>query len=149
MKHKRSNINFIKHQAGIGLIEVLVTVVVLAIGLLGLSALQIVSLKNNQSAMERSMAVVQSYAVIEAIRADVGSAELGLFNIGLTDSPSTGSFPASVLTAWRAELKSNLGDSATGSVNCNVTKCTVTVQWDDSKGTEGGTTEELVTEVLL
>src|SRR5690554_3660743 len=94
MKHKRSNINFIKHQAGISLIEVLVTVVVLAIGLLGLSALQIVSLKNNQSAMERSMAVVQSYAVIEAIRADVGSAELGLFNIGLTDSPSTGSFPA-------------------------------------------------------
>src|SRR5690554_2500428 len=99
--------------------------------------------------MERSMAVVQGYAVVADIRAVVGSTDLGLFNIDLTVSPSSGSFPASVLAAWRAELKSNLGDSATGSVNCNVTKCTVTVQWDNSKGTEGGTTEELVTEVLL
>lgn len=149
MKRNSLTVNSPRLQAGVGLIEILVTAIVLAVGLLGLSALQIVSLKNNQSAMERSMAVVQSYAVIEAIRADVGSAELGLFNIGLTDTPRANSFPGTVLTSWRAELKQNLGESATGSVHCDVTKCAITVQWDDSKGSEGSETEQVVTEVLL
>jgi len=95
------------------------------------------------------MAVVQSYAVIEAIRADTGSAELGLFNIGLNESPGTGSFPNSVLTSWRNQLTQSLGEAATGSVSCDVKKCTITVQWDDSKGSEGIATEQIVTEVLL
>lgn len=136
-------------QHGIGLIEILVTVLVLSIGLLGLAGLQFTSLRNNQSAMERSMVVVQGYSIIEAIRADTDSAKSGRFNIGLEDNASGSTFPANAITLWREQLIKNLGDSAKGSVNCNTSMCTVTIQWDDSRGTEGSATQQIVTEVLL
>ena len=136
-------------QMGVGLIEVLITVLVLSVGLLGLAGLQIISLKNNQSAMERSLAVVQSYTMIEAIRADTESAKQGRFNIGLEDNAGSGTFPAGVHTLWREQLKQNLGDDATGSVSCDNTECTIIVQWDDSKGTEGDDSQQIVTEVIL
>lgn len=149
MNHRISAIAFPSRQNGISLIEVLITVLVLAVGLLGLSALQISSLKNNQSATERSLAVVQSYTMVEAIRADTESAKQGRFNIALNGSPSSGTFPAGVHSTWRAQLTQNLGASATGAVSCSNTKCTITVQWDDSRGTQGSETEQIVTEVLL
>lgn len=149
MSRTASSIILISRQRGVSLIEVLITVLVLAIGLLGLSALQVSSLKNNQSAMQRSLAVVQSYTIVEAIRADTESAKQGRFNIELNADPSAGSFPAGVHTIWRKQLKQNLGESATGAVSCSNTRCTITVQWDDSKGTQGSETQQIVTEVLL
>lgn len=136
-------------QRGISLIEVLITVLVLAVGLLGLAGLQLTSLRNNQSAMERSVGVVQSYSIIEAIRADPDSAKLGRFNVALDNEPSGSTFPANSLTIWREQIKSNLGDAAVGAVSCNSTRCTVTVQWDDSRGTDGSATQQITTEVHL
>lgn len=143
MNRMRLNKPFSKYQRGISLIEVLITVLVLAVGLLGLSALQLASLRNNQSAMQRSLAIVHSYSIIEAIRAEP---ELN-FNIGLTDTPSTGSFSQNMHSRWRAQLKENLGDTATGSVNCTEKQCTIIVQWDDSRTAQGSETEQLITEV--
>jgi len=138
-----------RHQRGVGLIEVLITVLVLSIGLLGLAGLQLASLRNNQSAMERSMGVVQSYSIIEAIRADSDSAKSGRFNVGLDDDPSGSTFPGQSLALWRDQLKQNLGDAATGSVSCTNTGCTVTVQWDDRRGADGSDSQQIITEVQL
>lgn len=149
MSRTASSIILISRQRGVSLIEVLITVLVLAIGLLGLSALQVSSLKNNQSAMQRSLAVVQSYTIVEAIRADTESAKQGRFDIKLNDTPSNNTFPEKVHTLWREQLQQNLGESATGAVSCSNTRCTITVQWDDSKGTQGRETQQIVTEVLL
>lgn len=136
-------------QRGLGLIEVLITVLVLAIGLLGLASLQQASIRNNQSAMERSMGVVQSYSIIEAIRADPDSAKSGRFNIAIDATPAGSTFPANTLTMWRSELTKNLGAAATGSVDCNATGCTVIIQWDDSRGLAGDNTQQIMTEVHL
>jgi type IV pilus assembly protein PilV len=137
------------NQAGVGLIEVLITVLVLAIGLLGLAALQQVSLSNNQSAMERSMGVVQSYSIIEAIRADPDSAKSGRFDLAIDATPAGTTFPAQALGVWRDELNRNLGADATGSVECSATSCTVVIQWDDSRGLDGDSTQQIVTEVQI
>jgi type IV pilus assembly protein PilV len=136
-------------QSGLGLIEVLITVLVLAIGLLGLASLQQASIRNNQSAMERSMGVVQSYSIIEAIRADPDSAKSERFNIAIDATPSGSTFPANALMMWRSQLTQNLGAAATGSVDCDATRCTVIIQWDDSRGLAGGNTQEIMTEVHL
>lgn len=136
-------------QGGIGLIEVLITVLVLAIGLLGLAALQQASIRNNQSAMERTIGVVQSYSITEAIRADPDSAKSGRFNVAIGATPTGSTFPANILTMWRNELKQNLGDAATGSVACTATNCTVIIQWDDSRGLAGDSTQQIITEVHL
>ena len=67
-------------QAGVGLIEVLVAVLVLSIGFLGIAALQAMSLSTNNSAMARSMATIASYSIMDAMRADIANAKAGAYN---------------------------------------------------------------------
>ena len=57
--------------SGFTLIEVLIAVVILAGGLLGLAALQAASLKNNQSAYNRSQATQLAYDMADRVRANV------------------------------------------------------------------------------
>ena len=75
-------------QRGVGLIEILVAVLVLSIGLLGLAGLQLRTLRNNQSALERGIAVVETHALADALRADRTNARNGLFNLTLA-APKT------------------------------------------------------------
>lgn len=133
-----------------GLIEVLIAVLVLAFGMLGLAGLQVWSLKNNQSALERGMAVVQTHSVIDAMRADRVTALNGGFNVAIDAAVPTGTtFALGSLAAWRASLIAALGPQATGSVACNGAQCTVRVRWNDQRGTDGNAQQELVTQVQL
>lgn len=140
----------LNHQRGVGMIEVLVTVLILSIGLLGLAALQMRTLRNNQSALERSMAVAETHAVADAMRADRTNAVAGLFNIALTDAAPTGTtFREVILASWRSNLTSALGADATGSVNCNGALCTIVIRWNDSRGTAGLDQLSITTQVQL
>jgi type IV pilus modification protein PilV len=56
--------------AGFTLLEVLVAVLVLAIGLLGLARLQMTVMKSNQSAYLRSQASLLAYDISERMRAN-------------------------------------------------------------------------------
>lgn len=62
-------INF-RHVTGFTLIEVLVSMVILALGLLGLAALQGISLKNNQDAYLFSQANALAYEMSDRIKAN-------------------------------------------------------------------------------
>jgi len=137
-------------QSGVGLIEVLISVLVLSVGLLGIASLQVRAIKNNHSSLGRSMAVIQTYSISDAMRIDRTNAITGAFNLGLeTDPPIGSSFAASVLTNWRQSLRTLLGASAKGSVDCNKTACTIVVQWDDSRATQGSETQQVRVEVQL
>ena len=139
-----------RQQRGVGMIEVLITLLVLSIGLLGLAALQLRTLRNNQSSLERSMAVAETHAVADAMRADRTNAVNGLFNIALTDPAPTGTtFREVVLAAWRNNLINGLGADATGSVACNGALCTIVIQWNDSRGTGGLDQLNITTQVQL
>ena len=65
---------------GVGLIEVLIAVLVMAIGLLGIAAMQATALRNSQSSLERSQAVIQSYGILDAMRANLDVARAGTYN---------------------------------------------------------------------
>jgi type IV pilus assembly protein PilV len=138
-------------ESGFGLIELLVAVVLLSIGLLGLAGLQLRTMRNNESSLERGMAVVETHSIIDAMRADRASATADKFDIALTASPPTGTttFADVALAAWRTNLTRVLGDGATGAVACDGAKCTITVQWDDTRGTGGSSSMQLVTQVQL
>jgi type IV pilus assembly protein PilV len=62
-------INF-RHAIGFTLIEVLISMVILAIGLLGLASLQGISLKNNQDAYLFSQANALAYEMSDRIKAN-------------------------------------------------------------------------------
>lgn len=141
-------------QIGVSLIEVLVSVVVLGIGLLGIAALQATALRNGQSSIEQSHAVIQSYAMLDIIRADRENASLytssGMQCAAVAASGSAQTQAAQRrVNAWLAAVKQSVGsgiaDTATcGSVNCvsiatGGATCTVEVQWNDARAREQGT----------
>lgn len=135
---------------GVGLIEILVAVTVLAFGLLGIAALQATTLRNSQSASERSEATIATDAILERMRANLSAARIGRYDIPKTcNPPVAGDLVANDLHDWIQGLHDRLGASACGQIVCGSLKCTVTVIWDDSRGTEGGKEQSLPTETRL
>lgn len=63
-----------KTQSGFTLLEVLVTIVVLSLGLIGLAGLQAASLNNNQTAYYRGIATQQAYDIADRLRANLAGA---------------------------------------------------------------------------
>lgn len=150
MKPQQSNRGWQPRQRGVGLVEVLVAVLVLSFGLLAISMLQIRSMRNNESALQRSLAVVQSHTIADAMRADRDNAISGGFNLALASTPPTGATFARIsLQDWRAALIAVLGPAASGAVNCNGTVCAITVQWNDERGSAGATNFSVTTVVQL
>ena len=74
-------------QRGFTLIEVLITIVLLAIGLLGLAALQGFSLKNSHDSFYRSIASQQAYDIADRMVANQAGV-IGGFYDNLTATPS-------------------------------------------------------------
>lgn len=129
-------------QRGVGLVEVLIAVLVLSIGLLGLAGLQLRTLRNNQSALERGMAVVETHKIVDAMRADRANAILNLYNITLAAANPSGTlFRQVAVRRWRENITASLGVGATGSILCDGTNCTIVIQWNDQRGTQGSAAE--------
>lgn len=66
-------------QRGFTLIEVLVSGLILAIGLVGVAGLQAFALKNNQSAFMRSQATALAYDLADRMRSNVAGANSGSY----------------------------------------------------------------------
>jgi type IV pilus assembly protein PilV len=131
---------------GVGLIEVLVAVLVLGIGLLGVAAMQATALRNSQSSLERSQGVMHVYTILDAMRANPQVARAGGYNMGMTCAPpSAGTLVANDQNAWIGMLQQNLGPTACGQVTCAGAVCTISVRWDDSRGTAGATAQTFTT----
>lgn len=126
-------------QRGFTLIEVLITVLILAIGLLGLAGLQTTALRSNHSAYLRSQATVLVYDIVDRMRANRNAALAGQYNTGIGGGPSGSGMVAADLTAWKGNLQAMLpsGDGAIALANGG--RFTITVQWDDSRGAIGET----------
>ncbi len=138
-------------QSGVGLIEILVTLVILAIGILGLAGLQSQSLKNNESSLQRSQAVVLSYAAFDMLRVNRAAATNGSYNMSMTCAAPTGNTLVSNDQAyWISTLQSSLGAGTCGSINCQPTgDCTVIIQWNEQRATGGSATQTLTTRSRL
>jgi type IV pilus assembly protein PilV len=132
-------------QQGVSLLEVLIAVLIMGIGLLGIAAMQTTALRNNQSSLERSQAVIQSYAILDAMRANRAAALAGEYNTGgLICAPPVGtSHAATDIGAWMNSMETTmgnpLGDTTTcGDIACDAVTniCTVNVTWDDSRAVD-------------
>lgn len=144
---------------GIGLIEVLISVLVLGIGLLGIAAMQSLALRGGQSSLESSQAVMQTTAIIEAMRAN--SANAAQYNGTYTTTLPSGTRLADRdLNEWMASLRGvanwrgetlgppilEAGAQAT-IVGCP-DACVITVQWNDTRA-GGGAARRIVTEASI
>lgn len=151
----------LRMQAGMGLIEVLIAVLVLAIGILGVAALQARALANNSSSIGRSMATIASYSILDALRADRSNALAGNYNTTTpleADNCSTGTgLVTNQLYNWCTHLRTMLGaaKTTTGKIDCDTSgNCTIIVTYDDSNvggsGAAGGSSaQSLITVASL
>ena len=130
-----------KQISGFTLIEVLVAVLILSIGFLGVAALQMNALKNNQSASQRSQATILAYFMMDEMRANKEVAINGNYNLAKTCVVPTadGTLRRSDQVVWFNALKTNLGNQATtcGEISCSAAICHVKVYWDDSRASSG------------
>lgn len=139
-------------QAGASLLEVLVSVLILAIGLLGIAALQSISLRNTQSASERTAAVIQSYAMLDMMRANRNAARAGQYNQGYRceapEDPSASRVEGD-WDRWIAQLQDSMGPTACGAVDCGANDCEISVRWNESGGVNRGDQLEITTRTRL
>ena len=147
----------ILYSRGTSLIEVLISVLILGIGLLGIASMQAITLRNGQSSMERSQAVMQSYSILDAMRSNVDLARAGRYSMPYTCTPPTANSTLAEkdLADWMSNVQTNLGATSCGTIVCqaiagppatNNRLCTVTVEWNDSRGTDGAANQKTITE---
>ncbi|MBD2859876.1 type IV pilus modification protein PilV [Spongiibacter sp. KMU-158] len=122
-----------RRQKGVGLIEVMVAVLISATGVLGAAALQMNSIKYNQTASTRSTAVFLASDICDRMRANRANALAGNYDIALdADAPKGDAVHQQDLQEWVATLANSLpgGD---GSVTRAGTTFTIVVQWNEGR----------------
>lgn len=139
-------------QAGLGLIEILVAVLVLSIGILGVAALQTRALVGSGNSIGRSMATVATYSIVDALITDRDNALTSDYNTTVVGNacPAGTSLVKTQLHDWCESLARNLGaaDTTKGTVACDANgNCKVTIEWNDTRtrSDAGGGIQMLVT----
>lgn len=120
----------ISAQSGFSMIEVLIAVLVLAIGLLGVAGVQLVSMQQTMNSTLRSEATMYAHSVAERVRSSGG-----------------GGLAATELDALKKQMKVDLGADADVQVNLNGTTATINVSWTerDSFSDAGGVAVQTLT----
>jgi type IV pilus assembly protein PilV len=133
---RRRDPGSVNAEKGFTLIEVMVSLLLLAIGVLGAAAMQLYSLKSNQVAGVHSQAVYLANSIAEAMRANMSVAKTGVYVRAIDDPiPAVGTSISSVdLNVWLNTLRTEL-PSGTGSISAAdaSNRVTITVRWDESR----------------
>ena len=113
--------SFPRRQRGVTLIEILITLLVLAVGLLGLAALQGISLRSGQVAYHATQATNVAYEIADFARANRSNVSTAMLeNFG--DEIAQARLP---------------GGDATVAWNSGLQQITVTVTWQDDRVDSG------------
>jgi type IV pilus assembly protein PilV len=131
---------------GFTLIEVMVSIVVLSVGLLGIGKLVLWSAHSNDSAYLRGQATALAYEILDNMRANRGQAVVQTYDTPFASSGTnpgvgvcvTASCSAPTLAgydvyAWKQRLAQALPSGQGQIVTAGTpTTATITVQWDDA-----------------
>jgi type IV pilus assembly protein PilV len=147
--------NMHRPQAGFGIVEVMVALVVLAVGMLGIASLYVTSLQSSGSAISRMQAVNLAGDLADRIRANrfarnaYTQPEAEHVCSGVTDC-SQEDMAANDLFTWRKQVRALLPGNATGIVAYTPAAgdvpddYTITVSWKEAnrgKGQDAGDTD--------
>lgn len=141
--------------AGFSLLELLVGLIILAVGLLGLAGVQMMSLRQNNDAYLRSQATLMAYDILDRMRANRKHALDGRYVIAYGEQPGGGLADQvnEDLELWKGMLNATLPGPGDGAVEVvNGTIVTISIRWHESVGqnaTQGVTWNEFTTQSEL
>lgn len=122
-----------RHQQGSTLIEVLVAILLTAVGVMGAAAVQLQSVKFNQTAKFRSTAVFLANDIADRLRANRGEALDGSYDLEMTDdAPSGDEMHQLDLREWLGELAQRMPEGD-GEIVRDGRRFTVRIQWDEGR----------------
>ena len=130
-----------KSQSGTTLIEVLITVVLVSIGLLGLAGLQLTTVQNSNSSSERFEATTLAHDILERIRANRRAALAGNYNLALGAAPAGADLVGEDLEEWRDALADL--PNGDGSITVANGVVTIEVQWTDASDDNAGDSRDM------
>lgn len=119
-------------QTGVSLIEVLVSLLIMGIGLLGAAALQLNALKFTDSSALTSQASFIAYDMMDRIRANPDG-NYALANLDAAPTSNINDTRAQDLADFAANAKAIGGVSAGSSIAVNNRVVTITLQWSDAR----------------
>lgn len=126
-----------RRAAGMTLVEVLVTLVIISVGLLGVAALQLATVRNNYDSFVRTQAATLAGDILDRMRAN--RSRVADYEIDLDDEASeTASTPAQIdLLRWRNTLAEQL-PRGVGAVAFDADSriVTVRIQWRERVDSE-------------
>ena len=122
-----------RHSRGFTLTEILVTLVIISVGLLGVAGLHSLSLRNNFDALIRSRASALADEIADRMRTNRTRALAGDYTINV-GSTRTGTALADLdLIAWKARLATQLpnGDGSVALAAPPSRLVTIIIQWGE------------------
>ncbi len=119
------------------MIEIMVSILIFSIGLLGLAALQSTALRSNHAAYQRSQAIFLAYDMIDRMRANRTMAVAESYDIALGANPppaDLNDLSVTDLRDWINNYVEILIPDGQGSIDCDAAGvCTVILSWDESR----------------
>jgi type IV pilus assembly protein PilV len=130
-----ANRNFgLGKQRGVTLIEVLVTLLLISVGLLGVAALQLTSLRANKDAYVRAQAVTLAADILDRMRANTAAFRSGKYDTAWNGTGTSGTVPGTDLAAWQTSIDTLLPGGATtaaGSISRSGNIATISIRWSE------------------
>jgi type IV pilus assembly protein PilV len=136
-----------RYSNGFSMIEVLVTFVIAAVGLMGLAAMQLITIKNANNSQFRTLATLYAYDMAERIRSNRAAVAeyVGADTSGETacGSCSSGGIAESDVDEWIAALEQSPEagglPEGIGKISQNGGLYEITIEWDEqSRDNSGG-----------
>lgn len=136
-------------QSGMSMIEILITIVISAVGLLGLAGMQMVSLKNVNNTQFRTLATIYAYDMAERMRSNRAGVDANGYDAidgTETDPGCTPCSAAQIAQAdayqWNQLLKASVEnggftDGAVGTITANGALHDITVSWSEQSRDTG------------
>ncbi|MBL8268258.1 type IV pilus modification protein PilV [Steroidobacter sp.] len=139
-------------QRGFTLVEILVTVVLISVGLLGVAALQLTTLRGNQEAYVRSQASILAADILDRMRANPIAFRNGAYDVDFNGTGTGAGQAFNDLTTWQQTINTTLPGGAENAAGRIVRTqalsgrhiVTVTIRW--IQRSEGKRTTDTVTD---
>jgi len=128
--------NYRQTQSGGSLFEALVSVLVLGLGILGITAVQTTALRSARYSFEISQAAHQAQAILDVMRSRLPDVQAGHYHTGgLVCQAHTNNY----IGRWIEDVQNALGKTACGEIACRSggAWCQVRIRWEDTPSQAG------------
>jgi len=123
-----------KNQLGVGLVEVLIALVILAFGALAIVNLQTASAVAISSSADHFKINELSQGIIEHLKADSNRAIAGNYNTAFSEDAASASIPTDIaqkINEWKQATSRSLPQGQ-AQIKCSTSECNVGFKWHES-----------------